>query len=67
MSLPTMQALNLSLKAAQQFSFSKGHFIEANVNLYCNFAKGTTAKLLWVPWVILRPVTDELGQSAMWC
>ena len=44
----------------QQFLSGKGHFKE-NVNLYRNFAKGTTAKhraqwqVLWVLWIVLRP------------
>ncbi len=38
------QALNFALEGARQFSYCKGHSYEENVNLYWNFAKGTTAK-----------------------
>ena len=39
-----IQALNFTLEGAQQFSSSKGHLYEDNVNLYRNLAEGTTAK-----------------------
>ena len=37
------QALNVALGGAEQFPSDKGHFYENNVNLYLNFATGTTA------------------------
>ena len=36
--------LNYILKGAQQHFLRKGALYEDNLNLYCNFAKGTTAK-----------------------
>ena len=42
--VPEKQALNFDLEGALQFSFGKGHFYEKSVNLYLNFAKGTTEK-----------------------
>ncbi len=39
------QALNFALEGAQQFFFPvRGHSCEEYVNLYWNFAKGTTTK-----------------------
>ena len=42
--VPEKQALNFDLEGALQFSFGKGHFYEKSVNLYLNFAKGTTER-----------------------
>ena len=42
-----MQAFNIALERAQQFPFGKGLrllYSKESVNLYWNFAKGTTAK-----------------------
>ena len=39
-----IQALNFALEGAQQLLSSKEHLYEDSLNLYCNFAKGTTAK-----------------------
>ena len=55
------QAFNFILKGAQHFSFGKGHFYQENLSLYQKIAKFTTAKaprykVMWVQWVILRPV-----------
>ena len=38
------QVLNFALEGTQQFSSGKGHFYEANENLYWKFSKGTKAK-----------------------
>ncbi len=38
-----LQALNFICEGAMQFSTDKGHFYKENVNLYWNFAEGTTA------------------------
>ena len=57
--------MNFVYEGAQQFCSDKGHFFEANIIFYWNFAKGTTAKAqgiaaitVWVQWVNLRCVSQ---------
>ena len=40
----SFKALNFDLEGTQQFPSGEGHFYEETINLYRNFAKGTTAK-----------------------
>ena len=40
----SFKALNFDLEGTQQFPSGEGHFYEETINLYWNFAKGTTAK-----------------------
>ena len=56
MTLDGRQTLNFAPKGAEQFSFGKEPFYEESVNLYWNFAKGSTAKAQGTTGIVVNVV-----------
>ena len=56
MTLDGRQTLNFAPKGAEQFSFGKEPFYEESVNLYWNFAKGSTAKAQGTTGIVVSVV-----------